>query len=41
MKHFMIIAAFGALLAGCTEPEPAETSEPEQEIIPLSIKLPS
>lgn len=38
MRNLMIITTLAVLLAGCTPPE---VKEPEQEIIPLSIPLPS
>ncbi|KHA52764.1 MAG: hypothetical protein ACSHW6_08175 [Sulfitobacter geojensis] len=42
MKHLMMITTLAALLAGCTPPEAeAPVEEPEQEIIPLSIALPT
>ncbi|WP_268777977.1 hypothetical protein [Sulfitobacter geojensis] len=42
MKHLMMITSLAALLAGCTPPEvEAPVEEPEQEIIPLSIALPT
>ncbi|KIN64660.1 hypothetical protein Z946_3552 [Sulfitobacter noctilucicola] len=42
MKQLLIAGVFLSFLAGCTEPEPVAAPEPEPEdkIVPLSIKLP-
>lgn len=42
MKHLVVITTLAVLLAGCTPPEAAvPVEEPEQEIIPLTIALPT